>query len=875
MDVGQSASREISGVSQSASSWTASVQESIPRSLDLMKILYLLRDPLTTNLTGRHLFVLRKLLKRNKSGFLLRELADIAKIIDICAVKVIEEPKYAPFLCEALLISRIPFLKEKASDDLIYPQDAINFLSCLGRLLKIPNPEIQEHVVETVQSFFSSEASKDLPGGGCTISPLYRLQLVERSDLPKLLVESLAALQNQPFFKLQLLETLQLLCSFSDLNCRSMVDAGAAATVCLHMNGPGPPARVLACSTEILWMLLESSGRDDAVAQLCSLDCVVSLKEAFSSVLALTSQGFDLQLRNCLLVFTTLIAENPNCPLIESLFAKQLLGYITLPEVEVSSTQKLTHSKEDLKMKKLLLNLLILLSRHVAATQLFREELVMVSLLRFVDPPQKEPVLPQSAILSEQEELQLQALETLASIAPVMLQDYMDCQGNTHLLLLLDWCCDDRNRRKLQMQRCIRVLRAVTSLGEKSVNQDLSDQGAIHQLLGIIVQLEAVCDEGDVVTIEMMSNIQLILSVLCETDLHRKELFGAEGVEMVVHFLKKGSENFYSGLGHNKLLICTIDCVWSCIVGCSFTEDQFLQKNGAGLLLDLLRSSPKCVHGIILSILLDLCNNPNTRPQVLAWRDAEGQTAPGVLLQLWREEEEELGVLRDKNGGIADPEKPLLTRFQNESSTLSFPADMPSAAVLETMENLRGKIYLLMSSLGFQDLPGLSVGDHVTLGIVTRYLDFKVCEVWNEIRGELSLDGVKPVTSDQKALQSISKSSTAAAQSIMEEQSRIVEEQRQKEIQEEIRIYAKMKTHRTQDVLAAKYWKNYVARTSNYDILKEEKAQREKHLKSKAKPKVTTAERPPKQFITHILAVKTSDEPGPAGVDVSLARTVI
>ncbi|XP_054910997.1 cilia- and flagella-associated protein 69-like isoform X2 [Poeciliopsis prolifica] len=563
MDVGQSASREISGVSQSASSWTASVQESIPRSLDLMKILYLLRDPLTTNLTGRHLFVLRKLLKRNKSGFLLRELADIAKIIDICAVKVIEEPKYAPFLCEALLISRIPFLKEKASDDLIYPQDAINFLSCLGRLLKIPNPEIQEHVVETVQSFFSSEASKDLPGGGCTISPLYRLQLVERSDLPKLLVESLAALQNQPFFKLQLLETLQLLCSFSDLNCRSMVDAGAAATVCLHMNGPGPPARVLACSTEILWMLLESSGRDDAVAQLCSLDCVVSLKEAFSSVLALTSQGFDLQLRNCLLVFTTLIAENPNCPLIESLFAKQLLGYITLPEVEVSSTQKLTHSKEDLKMKKLLLNLLILLSRHVAATQLFREELVMVSLLRFVDPPQKEPVLPQSAILSEQEELQLQALETLASIAPVMLQDYMDCQGNTHLLLLLDWCCDDRNRRKLQMQRCIRVLRAVTSLGEKSVNQDLSDQGAIHQLLGIIVQLEAVCDEGDVVTIEMMSNIQLILSVLCETDLHRKELFGAEGVEMVVHFLKKGSENFYSGLGHNKLLICTIDCVWS------------------------------------------------------------------------------------------------------------------------------------------------------------------------------------------------------------------------------------------------------------------------------------------------------------------------
>uniref|UniRef100_M4AP28 Cilia- and flagella-associated protein 69 ARM repeats domain-containing protein n=1 Tax=Xiphophorus maculatus TaxID=8083 RepID=M4AP28_XIPMA len=581
----------------------------------------------------------------------LRELADIVQIIDICAEKVIERPKYASFLCERLcFLLRIPFLKEKVSDDLIYAQDAINFLSS-SRLMLIIFP--------CVVLLFCSDSQ--------TISPVYRLQLVERSDLPKLLVESVAALQNQPFMKLQLMETLQLLCSSSDLNCRSMLDAGAAQIVCLHMNGGDPPGRVLSSSSEILWTLLDSSGRDDAVAQLCSLDCVVSLKEAFSSVLALTSQGFDLQLRNYLLVFTSLIAENPNCPLVTCIL----------------------------------------------------EELVMVSLLRFVNPPEKQPPSPQRAILSQQEELQLQALETLVSIAPVMLQDYMSCQGNTQLLLLLDWCCGTQpkyffshglgtetvpyksgpgngNRWKQQMQRCIRVLRAVTSLGEQSVNQDLSDQGAIHQLLGNTrfsrTKMAAVN--------EMMSNIQLILSALCETDLHRKELFGSEGVEMVVHFLKKGAKNFYSGLGYNKLLISTIDCVWSCIIGCSITENEFLWKDGAGLLMDLLHSSPRCVHSIILSILLDLCNNPNTRPLVLGWRDADGLTAPGVLLQLWREEEEELGVLRDKNGGIVDPEKPLLTRFQDEICNLTFPANAPSAAVLETMENLRGKIYLLLSNLG-------------------------------------------------------------------------------------------------------------------------------------------------------------------------------
>lgn len=42
-----------------------------------------------------------------------------------------------------------------------------------------------------------------------------------------------------------------------------------------------------------------------------------------------------------------------------------------------------------------------------------------------------------------------------------------------------------------------------------------------------------------------------------------QELFGSEGVEMAVHFLRKGATNFYSGLGHNKLILSTVDCVWS------------------------------------------------------------------------------------------------------------------------------------------------------------------------------------------------------------------------------------------------------------------------------------------------------------------------
>lgn len=186
-----------------------------PKSLDLRKVIHLLQDPLTTNLKERHLFVLKKLLKRNRSGFLLRELADLSQILNICAEKASDEPEYAPFLCEALQICRLPFLKERTSDELIYAQDAAEFFSNMGRLMRVPHNEVQEGVVESVKSIFSSETPRDLPDELQPTSPVFRLQLLERSDLSKTLLLSTSALQNQPPIQLQLLQTLQLLSSSS------------------------------------------------------------------------------------------------------------------------------------------------------------------------------------------------------------------------------------------------------------------------------------------------------------------------------------------------------------------------------------------------------------------------------------------------------------------------------------------------------------------------------------------------------------------------------------------------------------------------------------------------------------------------------------
>ncbi|XP_019729647.1 cilia- and flagella-associated protein 69 isoform X1 [Hippocampus comes] len=831
------------------------VEQVCPRSLNLAKVISLLEDPLTTHMQERHIFVLKKLLKRKQQGFLLRELASISRILKVCGEKADKQPEYCSILCEALNICRLPFLKEKVSDELNYAEDVKQFLSRIGYLMRVSDGEVRRQVVESVKSYYSCSAPSKPPlDEPQPTSPGYRLQLLERSDLAKTLFLSIAALEKQPAIKLLLLQTLQMLSSTSDMNCTLMLSVRGAESICLRMNEPDPSGMILFHSSEILWNLLESGNKATVAAQLSSVECAISLKEAFTHALLNTSRHADLQVRNDLLVLTTLFAENSCALLIESLFAKQLVALSTFPELKshhnLVGKLKLTYNMEDLQMKKLLLNLLVVMSRDPATIPIFKEEQVILALLTLAKPPATpSEVKPGSRDWSsiQLEELQLQALAVLATVAPLILDHYMSCYGNVALLHLLDWCvrqdgyCGQghsfhatggRGSKKAHMRYCIRLMRSVTSLDDKTLNQDLCDQGTIHMLLGLLMQMESTASDEDAVTVEMKSDMQIILSALCESDMHRKELFGTEGVEMTVHYLRRGASMFYSGLGHNKLLLSTLACVRTCIVGCYTTEDCFLTRDGVLVLLDLLSSSPKCVHGVILATLLELCDNLSTIPHILSWSDSDGWTAPSLLLQVWRREEEELGVSRNQHGGIADPKEPVLAHRKVDDAALMSTLDTASAAVLEMQENLIAKIYLIFCRIGFEDLPGLSVKDRVTLSIVKRYLDFKVSEVWDEISRELIREGIRPVTPDQETLRSAQQMSQRMAEAVVAEQEEVLRQHVEEANREEQLMYEEMKSHWKQRQLTAKSWSNFVSKTSNYNILKGIKEKREKHIES-------------------------------------------
>uniref|UniRef100_A0A9J7X9S9 Cilia- and flagella-associated protein 69 ARM repeats domain-containing protein n=1 Tax=Cyprinus carpio carpio TaxID=630221 RepID=A0A9J7X9S9_CYPCA len=813
------------------------IHESKPRPeavrvTDLSRVLQLLREPLSvvsSSLKERQVFILKKVVKQCQHGFLLRDLAVILKIMNVCAERVSDHPEYGRILCDLLQICSLPFLKEKSSDEMKYAAVVTDCVSQMGFLMRIPLPEVRRQICSSVIAFYSRDKHRHSSDGLSPARLDYRALMLERSGVSETLVMSLALTEEQHSVKLCLLQTLQILSRTSEVNCKLMLRAQAAQKICFHMSEGDPSGELLFRSSEILWNLLENGSRQEVTSQLSSSDCIASLRDAFLHLLLKGFRHHERQLRNDLLLLLSLIAEKPGAPLIESGFLKHLTPFLTFPELKSHNplvrNLKLSFNQEDFEMKKLLLNIMVVLSRDLAALQLFREGRVMLALMLLVKP---SPSAVCRWTSRQQEELQLQALSTLSTLAPLMLDEYISCQANT-CLLLLDCCLQDDTfsgrghgfhgsggGRKAQLRGCMRVLRSVTSVEHEPLQQDLCDQGVIGQLLGVLRWFLGRPEDEDAVALEIQTDCLFLLSVLCEGDVHRKELFGRDGVEVLIQYLSLDAALVFSGLGHNKLLLSTVDCLWSCVVGCFGMEDVFVAGGGVDLLLQLLQRSPRRMLTPLVSALLELCENPQAVTHLLRWSGDRDTSAPQLLLHIWRREEETTGVSRDPHGMITDVKRPIVSRHQDESSSSSSSHDV-SAAVRDVSENLRANIYCIFCKLGFEGLLGLSAEDHVTLSVIHRYLDFKVCEVVQELWSE----GAPAVPSGEAALKSVLQVSEATAESVRSLQQSILGRRQQEELQEEQRLYSEIRFTHRQRVITAEAWRSYVARTSNYSVLKE------------------------------------------------------
>ncbi|XP_007195867.2 cilia- and flagella-associated protein 69 isoform X1 [Balaenoptera acutorostrata] len=858
--------------------------QGVSEPMDLNRVIKLLEETGKDDLEEKQLISVKKMVQCYQNGLPLRDLAQIFKILNLCTGKIKKQPHFLEPAYNILKLCGLPFLKKKVSDEITYAEDTANSIALLGDLMIIPSSELRIQICKCIIDFYHAEPPKKHITGYQQASSSYKIKMAEVGGLAKTMVQSLALLENQLVEKLWVLKALQHL-SASEVNCTLMVKAQAASGICAHLNDPDPSGQLLFRSSEILWNLLEKSSKEEIIQQLSNLECLLALKKVLKNLFTRGLSHYDRQLRNDILVITTIISQNPGAPMIECGFTRDLILFATFNEVKSQNPLvkglKFSNSYEDFELKKLLFNIIVTFYKDLSTIQLLIDGKVILALFTYVKKPEKHKIVEWSA--AQYEELQLHAIATLSSVAPFLIDEYMLYQGNAHVLAFLEWCDSEdsffshgnsfhgtggRGNKFAQMRYSLRLLRAMVYLEHETINKDLCEKRAIQQLIGIFKNtISKYNDKEEAIVLEIQSDILLILSGLCEHHIPRKEIFGTEGVDIILHVMKTDPKKLQSGLGYNVLLFSTLDSIWCCILGCYPSEDYFLEKEGIFLLLDLMALNQKKFCNLILGIMVEFCDNPKTAAHVNAWRGKKDQTAASLLIKLWRKEEKELGVKRDKHGKIVDTKKPLFTSFQEEQKITPLPANCPTIAVMDVAENIRAKIYAVLGKLDFENLPGLSAEDFVTLCIIHRYLDFKIGEIWNEIYEEIKLENLRPVTTDKKILESIITASENIGKMVASLQSEMIESQARQDVQNEQKVYTKVQATHKQRELANKSWENFLARTSNVKTLKKAKRLQEKGIESSR-----YSERPP-NAIFHRTDIEGLNTTVPSGGVVTVEST--
>ena len=117
-----------------------------------------------------------------------------------------------------------------------------------------------------------------------------------------------------------------------------------------------------------------------------------------------------------------------------------------------SSPLRFTQDHEDFELKKALICLLTsLCSNGGAAIRVLCKEKTLRSLLSYVVPNEGSSQWNPAQF----EELQLLVLSSLATLAPQCVEDYMLCQGNTRILLLIEWCTQEQGTVSFASELCL------------------------------------------------------------------------------------------------------------------------------------------------------------------------------------------------------------------------------------------------------------------------------------------------------------------------------------------------------------------------------------------------------------------------------------
>ncbi|KAL7748277.1 hypothetical protein RI367_006236 [Sorochytrium milnesiophthora] len=310
---------------------------------------------------------------------------------------------------------------------------------------------------------------------------------------------------------------------------------------------------------------------------------------------------------------------------------------------------------------------------------------------------------------------------------------------------------------------------------QQELQEDKSDdnlkllvaQDGVLQELVTLLQAECSAVHANV-AVETLCYILMALSTLCDGCLANQNYVGQRDVipELLL-LLKYDSPNAQERVA---LLSSVVNALWTAVSGCIVNEEMLFHHRGIFALLDLLddcsqsRQHFDALLWHILGCLTELMENAKARSYIALWRskNAPDRDVIRTVLALWSQEYQHLNVQLGSHGELTGEREPL-------------GRPPPGVGAIPEMHtNLRTKIFAFFSKLGFLAYPHLTKDEHITLAYISRYLDFKMGDVWQEIAHDLSWENVEPIEMDRQTLALAHEVNLRKARELMLQQSDIL-----------------------------------------------------------------------------------------------------
>ena len=590
-------------------------------------------------------------------------------------------------LLELIELCKVPFKKERSSDENTYVKKLPIFLNALCPFIKcgdlkapgIDVPLLISRTSKLVAEFAAyqvDEIKKQDKGDyeaqmyGNKLSPLTLLYMngnrnlkgLLASDVPEILVDVLASNDRSSDYMVYIVEAISN-CSLFRPIAQKFANMGVVKDLVqiLSETENTQSVQVLAC-IEAIWNILEVGGKE-VVDAMALEEIAIGLKRVFEKVI---KEGYKLEdkwLRNELCI---LINYSLNSPLSHKFFLSKdtekdesffeiLLKYAAHDELVLQGgnekEEKLlfTSKEEDTEFKKLLWTSISSLIKDESKGYVHKAVMSskFINALVFYFNTDQSILAAHRWQAPQLREMQLHALAVITNIIVIMPEQFRQVEGHKVLIRFLSQYSD--TERRLACTKAI-----LNAAGHDFFKKEFSEEGIMDILMDIIQNKK---DNS----LELREYAFHIFSRLCkEFRPNQKEFRRKGGIELILQNLAPTYPNEKGNVF--TFVLAVNDCLWNAVFHNKRSELHFIDIGGVFSLLDMLEACDDVHKRVLMSSLSTIIENAKAIPMFQDWKSSKGRiNASQLLIRLYSEEDERFGV-RYSDGVLTSADRPLTPR---------------------------------------------------------------------------------------------------------------------------------------------------------------------------------------------------------------------